>query len=85
MKNVFFALAFMLIGTFAFAGNNNDVIQTTDFNIETIEIMGICTVTITEYNSDGTTNSWSYEFETSTAQDCFNAGRAIVAHHMNMQ
>lgn len=85
MKNVFFALAFMLIGTFAFANNNDCVMKTTNFDVDTIEIMGVCTVTITEYNADGTTNSWTYQFETSTAQDCFNAGRAILAHHMNMQ
>lgn len=85
MKNLFFAFAFTLIGTFAFASNNDSNIGTTNYSMETIENMGICTVIITETNSDGTTNTWTYEFETSTAQDSLNAGLAIIAHHDNMR
>ena len=76
MKNLFFALAFMLMGTFAFAENTN-------YDVDVLESMGICTVTITEQNSDGTTNTYTYQFETSTAQGCQNAGQAILQAHIN--
>ncbi len=76
MKNLFFALAFMLIGPFAFA-------NTTNYNVDVLEVTGICTVIITEYNSDGTTNTYTYQFETSTAEDCQNAGQAILQAHIN--
>jgi hypothetical protein len=57
----------------------NDVEKVSTFNVE--ETVGICTVTITEYNSDGTTNTHTYQYETSTAQDCFNSAQAVIAAH----
>tara|TARA_B110000285_G_C15048863_1_gene575892 strand:+ start:242 stop:559 length:318 start_codon:yes stop_codon:yes gene_type:complete len=69
MKNLFFALAFMLVGTFAFANNakevttvNYDVVvkslKSTDFSdnlkIEnSLGVFGTCEITITFVNGDG--------------------------------
>ncbi|EGV43139.1 hypothetical protein BZARG_1046 [Bizionia argentinensis JUB59] len=66
----------MLVGTFAFA-------EPANYDVDLIERMGICTVTITENNSDGTINTYSYQFESSSAQDCNNAGQAILQAHIN--
>jgi hypothetical protein len=67
MKNVFFALAFMLVGTFAFA--NTEVISDIDLNktekvlsIDTQEDLLNCsskTVTTTTTNTDGSSSSTS--------------------------
>jgi len=76
MKNLFFALAFMLVGTFAFANTFDNV----PFN-NIDEDFGICTVTIVEQNSDGTTSTYTYQYETSTAQDCYNSAQMVIAAH----
>ena len=70
MRKLFFMLAFMLVTMFTFASNSN-------YMLVEAEDAGICTVTITQLNSDGTTNTWIYRFETSTEQDCQNAGQVI--------
>lgn len=74
MKNVFFALAFMLVGTFAFASESN-------LKFDSIEAMGICTVTIIETDGNGNTTTTAYTYQTSTAEDCFNSAQAFIAAH----
>ena len=76
MKNVVFALAFMLIGTFAFANPSTN-------DLKVVETFGTCTVTITEYNNDGTTNTFTYQFRSSTYNDCANAALAIWQAYNN--
>jgi hypothetical protein len=59
MKNVFFALAFMLIGTFSFANENSLLNYNEEGLITKTEILnydenlGDCTITVTAYNQDG--------------------------------
>ncbi len=67
----------MLMGTFSFAAN--DVEKKLIVDIE--EDLGICTVTIYELNSNGTYDTHTYQYETSTAQDCFNSAKAVIAAH----
>lgn len=74
MKNVFFALAFMLVGTFAFASESN-------LKFDSIEAMGIYTVTIIETDGNGNTTTTTYTYQTSTAEDCFNSAQAVIAAH----
>lgn len=78
MRKLLIVLVFMLGGNLAFSNNSQ-------FEATTSEIAGICTVTITEYYSDGTTKSYNYTFETSTKKDCDTAGKVLLAHHQNMQ
>jgi len=78
MRKLIFALAFMLMGTFAFANSSTK-------DLKVVEYFGTCTVRITEYNGDGTTNTYTYQFETSTEQDCANAALAIYQAHVNKQ
>lgn len=61
MKNVFFALAFMLIGTLSFANESENsstnlneeelITQTEVLNFD--ESLGDCTITVNAYNQDG--------------------------------
>ncbi len=76
MRKLFLTFVLLLTVTFAFAKNTN-------YDVEVLESIGICTVIITEQNSDGTTTTYIYQFETSTEQDCLNAGQAIVQAHLN--
>lgn len=49
MKNIFFALAFMLIGSFAFASNNVKTINQSNLSLETTNIVansGACATTV---------------------------------------
>ena len=55
MKNVFFALAFMLVGTFAFANSSSNTIN------EVTEVFGTCTYTIT--TTVTFTNGYSYSYD----------------------
>ena len=68
MKNVFFALAFMLIGSLTFASSNIEV-------KENLDLLDVCTVTTTTTIVDGygETNQISV---TNTANTCFEAWSA---------
>lgn len=68
MKNVFFALAFTLIGSLTFASSNVEV-------NENLDLLYVCTVTTTTTIVDGygETNQVSV---TNTANTCFQAWSA---------
>ena len=63
MKNLFFSLAFMLIGTFTFANNSNQTVLTENlkgydsYTIESPDIadnsVGTCYITLGFYDEDG--------------------------------
>ena len=74
MKNVFFALAFMLIGTFAFA--NTDVNSDIDLdkiesiiNLDSVEISNdvidaySCSVIVNLYDGDGYAGSYDHGYQ----------------------
>lgn len=68
MKNVFFTLAFMLVGTFTFASSNIEVNE----NVESIDS---CTITTTTTVDDA--NGDSHEVAvTNTGRTCFDAWSA---------
>ncbi|TXK71949.1 hypothetical protein [Mesonia sp. HuA40] len=78
MKNVFFALAFMLVGTFAFANNAN----TFESN-EIKEVFGTCTYTITTTVTYPNGYSYSYDTtyttEANSLSHCMEKARNHVA------
>ena len=57
MKNVLFSLAFILIGSFAFANNSNEKVSYDTYSIEkkllTNDLVGTCYITIGFYDEDG--------------------------------
>lgn len=70
MKNVFFSLAFMLIGSFAFANNSNETVNSinkqeaielmrnsTSFELEKTNSAVDCLLTITFVYTDGTSET----------------------------
>lgn len=78
MKNAFFALAFMLIGSFAFA---NDECSVTKY--EVYEIFGTCTytteTTTTLQNGLTFTTSQNYETTTTSYSNCVEKANEHVA------
>jgi len=74
MKNLFFTLVFMLTTLFTFANESN-------LKVDISEALGTCTVIITESDGNGNTITTTYQYETSTAQDCYNSAQAVIAAH----
>ena len=68
MKNVFFTLAFMLIGTFAFASSNIEV-------NENVESFVACTIKTTRTVDDANGDSHEVSVE-NTGRTCFDAWKA---------
>jgi alanine racemase len=77
MKNLFFALAFMLMGTFAYANNSSNTVN------EVTEVFGTCTYTITTTVTypNGTSYSYNstYTTEASSLSDCIQKAKNHVA------
>lgn len=83
MKNLFFSLAFMLVGVVGFA--NTEVVETS--NVEKPELSskplsddgGTCTVIIRSFNSDGEcTGSQIHTMYAASAEDCNEIGQQIL-------
>jgi hypothetical protein len=89
MKNVFFSLAFMLIGSFAFANNSTELkldksqMKTfenySNFKSENHQVLGTCYVTISAYDEDGNKlASWVLQFDNvDSAEDCDQIGSMV--------
>jgi hypothetical protein len=69
MKNLILAIAFVLIGSTAFASNNNThAAKTTTLKINTID--GTCTMYFTETFSNGLQISWTETTTAASLSDC---------------
>ena len=77
MKKTIYTLAFTLMGAYSFA--ENDVHKRSKVTIE--EAFGTCTVTIYTKQKGRGYMKHTYEYEASTALDCFNSARAVIAAH----
>jgi hypothetical protein len=82
MKNVFFSLAFMLIGSFAFAKNVNysktsNIITIENYSFNKINsLVGNCTYTIRTYTfseSGITVTNRTYSVNVNSQQECEDA------------
>lgn len=63
MKNLFFALAFVLTGHLGIANTSNSA-------LEAAEDFGTCTITITFINEEGQTESITYTTFAASELDC---------------
>ena len=77
MKNVFFALAFMLVGTFAFANSSNST------NNEVTEVFGTCTYTITTTVTYPNGYSYSYDNTYTTEANSLSHCMQIARNHVS--
>lgn len=91
MKKVFFSLALMLIGSFAFANNSSELklddsqmksFENYSLNIsENNQVLGTCYVTISAYDEDGNKiKSWVLQFnDVASASDCDQIASNVAA------
>jgi uncharacterized protein YxeA len=89
MKNVFFSLAFLLIGSFVFANtssqlklDNSKIISIENYSSiksESHQDLGTCYVSISAYDEDGNKlKTWVLQFDdVASAEDCDQIGAMV--------
>ena len=89
MRNLFFSLAFMLIGSFAFANtssqlklNDSKMISFENYSIiksESHQDLGTCYVSISAHDEDGNKlKRWVLQFDdVASAEDCDQIGAMV--------
>lgn len=80
MKKVFFSLAFMLIGSFAFANTASQIDLSSIENVElNLEVLGTCHVSVGLYDEDGNkVKTIVLQFDNvASAEDCDAIGDIV--------